>query len=67
MGGMGGFGGYGYGGGGGLLGMGLGTIGTLLFWVLINVGIVVLAYWLNGCLALKPPSARLRRRARSTS
>lgn len=47
----GGMGGYGYGWDGGWLGMGIGMIGTLLFWVLIVVGIVVLVKWLVGSQA----------------
>lgn len=38
--------GYGYGLDGGWMGMGIGMIGTLLFWLLIIFGIVVLVKWL---------------------
>ncbi|MBI4290496.1 MAG: SHOCT domain-containing protein [Betaproteobacteria bacterium] len=41
-------GGHGYGWDGGWMGMGLGMIGTLLFWILIIAGIVALAKWLAG-------------------
>lgn len=44
----GGMGGYGHMWDGGWLGMGIGMIGTLLFWALIIVGIVVLVKWLAG-------------------
>jgi putative membrane protein len=52
----GGMGGYGW--DGGWLGMGIGMIGTLLIWVLVIVGIVVLVKWLTGTQAAgaAPPS-----------
>ena len=44
----GGMGSYGYGWDGGWMGMGIGIMGMLMFWVLIIVGIVVLVRWVIG-------------------
>ena len=54
----GGMGGYGYGWDGGWLGMAIGMIGTLLFWILIIVGIVVLVKWLARSQSPGAPPAK---------